>query len=115
MEYEYIGANPKKSANTNYVLQSINQNQTPLPILNRLQDGLLPLIYYQLNEANSIAFAKVLKQIVPIELSKLYLVNNNLADKDIALICNEIAKTEGLTTIAIIENNLGPLTYQCFA
>ena len=71
-------------------------SQTPLPILNHIKEGYLPLINYHMNEANVFSFTKVLAKIVPQVLRKMYLVNNSIKQEDIAQIFEAISETSGL-------------------
>jgi hypothetical protein len=79
----------------------------PLPILNQIINGYMPLINYQLNETNANSFAQSLQCIVPKVLRKMYLVNNSLKDKDVAKLFQDLSETSGLQQIGIIGNGLG--------
>ena len=79
----------------------------PLPILNQIINGYMPLINYQLNEVNANSFAQSLQCIVPKVLRKMYLVNNSLKDKDVAKLFHDLSETSGLQQIGIIGNGLG--------
>jgi hypothetical protein len=87
----------------------------PLPILNQIINGYMPLINYQLNETNANSLAQSLQCIVPKVLRKMYLVNNSLKDKDVAKLFQELSETSGLQQIGIIGNGLGLQSYESLA
>ena len=54
----------------------------PLPVLNKITpDGSLCLVNYIINDSNIGALASTLKQIIPLVLKKIYLIDNSVKDK----------------------------------
>ena len=77
--------NVRKEASVTKILRRYIQNalasgQPPLPVLNRVSGGYLPLLNYQLNATNAQSLARATQEIVPGLVHKLYLVNNSLKD-----------------------------------
>ena len=65
--------------------------RAPLPILNHINNGYLPLINYNINEANINSFGQILHTIIPSLLRKLYFVNNSLTEKHITILIKAIS------------------------
>ena len=101
----------------NYVKNSQKSGLPPLPILNRIHQGYLPLISYSLNKNNTTSFSKSAKYLVPDVLTKLYLVNNSLKDADTAMIISGLSecKQEGLQGLGIMRNGLSVASFDAIA
>ena len=52
---------------------------------------------------------------VPNTVTKVYFANNNLSDSDVSLLAKGLSLTKGLSTIAIVGNELGKEAYTTIA
>lgn len=57
----------------------------------------------------------ILPELVPREVSKMYLVNNALLDKSIKRLIRGLSRTRGLKTLCIVRNLIGPTTIKALA
>ena len=80
----------------------------PLPLINKVVDGYLPLLNYQLNETNAESLSRATLDLVPDLINKLYMVHNSLKDPGTAKLFSELSKTVGLRGVGIIGNAIGP-------
>ena len=57
----------------------------------------------------------ILSELIPIEVSKIYLINNALSDKSIRRLVRGLARSSGLKTLCIVRNVIGPATIKAIA
>lgn len=89
--------NPDKKILQKYMKAAFSEGgRTPLPILNHIHNGYLPLINYNINKANVSSIAQIIPTIIPHLLKKLYFVNNGLKGEDTAALVEAISRSEGL-------------------
>ena len=88
---------------TKYICTAMNQNNNPLPLFNRItQDKSFPLINYQLNEQILKSFIVVLPKTIPMNITKLYFINNSIPEHFLKKIVQSLYKTSDLKTLVIM-------------
>ena len=88
-------------------------NAQPLPILNRISErGEVFLLNYQMNIKTQETFGGAIALLIPHQLKRLTLMENNFTDKNLASVFESLStfKDGGITSFSMIKNRIGNLT-----